>query len=96
MHYCVDEDWDNRWVVWHIIRPFVGAACGVISLLFIKAGLILLATSYGEPVPYGVYVLSLISGFNIDNFLKKIESIINEVFGIKETRQSQKPSKKEQ
>ena len=46
--YCVKKEWDNRWVVWHIIRPFISTICGGVSLLFIKAGLLLFAVSNAE------------------------------------------------
>ena len=90
LQYCVKKDWNNRWIVWHIIRPFVGFICGVISLLFIKAGLLLLEVSHTETQSYyGVYALAFISGLNIDNFIKKIESVFQEVIGIQKTRTSE-------
>ena len=93
LQYCVKYEWDNQWIVWHIIRPFVSAVCGVVSLLFVKAGLLLFEASYVETQSYyGVYALSFIAGLNVDNFIKKIESIFQELIGIKQTRISNKES----
>ena len=87
--YCVKEEWDNRWIVWHIIRPFVGSICGAVSLLFVKAGLLLFEVSHAETQSYyGIYALAFIAGLNVDNFIKKIESIFSEIIGIKKTRMS--------
>ena len=89
LQYCVKEKWDNRWIVWHIIRPFVSSICGVISLLFVKAGLLLFEASHTESQNYyGIYALAFIAGLNVDNFIKKIESIFKEFSGIQQTRAS--------
>ena len=45
LQYRVKKEWDDRWIVWHIIRPFVSTICGLISLLFIKAGFLLFDAS---------------------------------------------------
>lgn len=90
IQYCVKRKWDNRWCVWHIIRPFVSAVCGVISLLFVKAGLLLFGISEFNTTQshYVVYALSFIAGLNVDNFIEKIESIFKELIGIQKTRVS--------
>ena len=93
LHYCVDKDWDDRWLVWHLIRPFVSSICGAVSLLFVKAGLLLLAAN---PTPgslrfyCGVYALAFIAGMNVDNFIRKAESVFEEIMGIRKTRASRK------
>lgn len=89
LQYCVKKEWDNRWIVWHIIRPFVGTICGVVSLLFVKAGLLIFeASSVEASNRYGIYALAFIAGFNVGNFLKKIDSLFKEITGIQETRAS--------
>ena len=89
LQYCVKKEWDNRWVIWHIIRPFVSTLCGAISLLFVKAGLLLFeASSVETQNHYGIYALAFIAGLNVDNFIKKIESIFKEIAGIQESRTS--------
>lgn len=89
LQYCVKKEWDNRWVIWHIIRPFVSMLCGAISLVFVKAGLLLFEASSAETQNhYGIYALAFIAGLNVDNFIKKIESIFKEIAGIQESRTS--------
>ena len=91
IQYCLKKEWDNKWIVWHIIRPFVSAICGVISLLFVKAGLLLFVASYVETQNhYGIYALAFIAGLNVDNFIKKIEAVFEEIAGIRQTRISKK------
>ncbi len=93
--YCVEDQWNYKWIVWHIIRPFVSAICGVVSLLFVKAGLLLFEASYIETQSYyGIYALSFIAGLNVDNFMKKVESIFQELIGLQQTRISDKQSSK--
>ena len=89
LQYCVKKEWDNRWIVWHIIRPFVSIICGLMSLLFIKAGFLLFdASSTSSQSYYGIYMVAFIAGMNIDNFIKKIESLCKEILGIQKTRTS--------
>ena len=88
-HYCVEKDWDNVWFVWHLTRPFVSTVCGVVSLVFVKAGLLLFGGASVEMQNhYGVYALAFIAGLNVDNFVKKIELIFKEAVGIEQTRTS--------
>ena len=89
LHYCVEKDWDNVWFLWHLARPFVSTVCGVVSLVFVKAGLLLFGgASIEMQNHYGVYALAFIAGLNVDNFVKKIELIFKEAIGIEQTRTS--------
>ena len=91
IQYCYKKEWDNRWIVWHIIRPFLSFICGIISLLFVKAGLLIFEGSGNESQSYyGVYALAFIAGLNVGNFINKIESIFKELAGIEQTRASRK------
>lgn len=83
IQYCVKGEWNNRWVIWHIVRPSVSTICGIVSLLFVKAGLLIFeASATTEQSHYGIYALAFIAGLNVDNFMKKIESVFAEVMGI--------------
>ena len=88
LQYCVKNEWDDRWIVWHVVRPFVSTICGVVSLIFVKAGLLVFEASFATSTNYGIYAFAFIAGLNVDNFMKKIESVSKELFGIKETRTS--------
>lgn len=88
--FCVRKEWDDRWVVWHIIRPFVGTALGAASYLFVQSGLLLIEAEGKESGEfYGIYAIAFIAGFNVDNFLKKIEETSFTLWKIKKTRMSQ-------
>ncbi len=93
LHFCVRKDWDNGWIVWHIIRPFVSAVSGAVSLIFVKAGLFVFTSNFGFQNEYAYYALAFIAGLNVDNFIKKIESIFQELVGINQTRASKEENK---
>ncbi len=94
MEYCVRNHWENRWIVWHIIRPIVSIIMGMISLVFVKAGLLLLDVSESPPDKYyGFYALAFIAGLNVDNFMKRIENIAKSVMQIDPTNMHKKPPK---
>ncbi|GEK09019.1 hypothetical protein [Pseudoalteromonas peptidolytica] len=38
---------------------------------------------------YAIYALAFIAGYNVDKFLKKIEALSKEIFGIDTSRASQ-------
>ena len=63
IHYCAKNNWDNRWCIWHIIRPFVSLICGGASVLFIKAGLLLLTVPFEIQNHYGIYALVIYGRF---------------------------------
>ena len=88
IQYCVKKEWDNRWILWHIARPFISAILGGVSLIFVKAGLLVFNGETEIQKLYGAYALSFIAGLNVDNFIKKIESVLKELFGIRESNVS--------
>ena len=65
--------------------------------LFLKAGLLLLDTDSEQADfdRYVYYVLAFMSGYNVDNFTRKLEEVSKAVMGVKESRAS-KDSEKEQ
>jgi len=88
---CVFKNWDEAWLPWYFIRPIVSCICGVVSLLFLKAGLIVLEASPNSNTSYlTFYALSFIAGLNVDNFIKKLEDIAQVSWGIKKSRTSEK------
>jgi len=88
---CVMKNWDDEWLPWYYIRPFVSMIIGGISSLFLKAGLILLESNQeSEPTYFTFYALAFIAGLNVDNFVKKIEDISKTTFGIERSRSSKR------
>ena len=97
IQYCAKKVWDNRWILWHISKPFISAISGGVSLIFIKAGLLVFNGETEIQRLYGVYSLSFIAGLNVDNFMNKIESVFKEISGIRESNLSrEKDNRKEQ
>lgn len=91
LNACVFKSWDKVWLPWYFIRPIVSCICGVISLLFLKAGLIVLeAKPNADATHLTFYALSFVAGLNVDNFIKKLEDIAQVTWGIKKSRTSEK------
>jgi len=89
LSYCAKGNWSNKWVAWYIIRPLVSFMCGGISFLFLKAGLLILeAQKESDSSNLGFYAFALIAGLNVDNFIKKIETIAETTWGISKSRSS--------
>jgi len=94
LNACVLKNWDEIWLPWYFIRPIVSCICGVISLLFLKAGLIVLEADPKTNTTYFTfYALSFIAGLNVDNFIKKLEDIAQVTWGIKKSRTSKEDNK---
>ena len=84
---CVRKNWDANWEIWYYLRPINSAISGFISCIFVKAGLFALeAASDTNAVSFGFLAIAFIAGYNVDNFLKKIESIAHSKLGIENTR----------
>ena len=83
----VFKQWSPEWEVWYYIRPLVSAGIGAVSFLFIKAGLVVLESGLdAEESKFGFYAFAFIAGFNVDNFIKKMEDKAEAVLGIKKSR----------
>lgn len=83
---CVNKCWDPNWEVWYYIRPITSLISGFVSSIFMKAGLLVLDSgSKEEPAIYGYLVIAFIAGYNVDNFLKKLEDIATSIWGINKT-----------
>ncbi|MFA5240537.1 MAG: hypothetical protein WC476_12640 [Phycisphaerae bacterium] len=87
LNKCVIKQWADTWNIWYYLRPLTSGITGFVSCVFLKAGLIILeAEQKPDSVMYGYLALAFIAGYNVDNFLKKLESIAQEVWGIKKSR----------
>ncbi len=89
LNKCVRKNWDEDWHVWYYLRPLASTISGFVSFIFLKAGLLVLdAAPEQNAVSFGYLAIAFIAGYNVDNFLKKIESVASEVWGIKKSRSS--------
>lgn len=97
LNKCVFQRWDENWCVWYYLRPIVSVISGLISCIFLKAGLLVLdAKADPYSVVYGYLAISFIAGYNVDNFMKKIETIAHTVWGISKSRASEQINKNEE
>lgn len=86
---CVKKNWDDQWLMWYYIRPIISFACGAVSYLFLRAGLLVLeAGVQPNSTELGFYALAFIAGLNVDKFVSKIEDIAQAVWGIERSRAS--------
>ena len=89
LNYSVKDQWDNKWIVWYIVRPLVSLICGGVSYIFLKAGLLVLeAQKETDATNLGFYSLAFIAGMNVDNFISKLEDLADASWGIKKSRSS--------
>jgi len=87
LNVCVFKQWDKVWLPWYFIRPLVSVVCGVVSWLFLKAGLIMLEAKQTEtPTNLIFYALAFVAGLNVDKFIEKIEDIAQATWGIEKSR----------
>lgn len=94
LNASVRKQWDPAWVPWYYIRPFVSLACGGISFLFLKAGLLLLESKQNvNSTDLGFYALAFVAGLNVDKFITKIEDIAQATLGIEKSRTASDSSK---
>jgi hypothetical protein len=87
LNACVYKRWDDEWRPWYYIRPIVSVACGGVSYIFLRAGLLVLESGKRPgATDLGFYALAFIAGLNVDKFILKIENIAQAVWGIEKSR----------
>jgi len=90
LNKCVRKTWDKEWEVWYYLRPITSAISGFVSFVFLKAGLLVLdAASKPGQISFGYLAVAFIAGYNVDNFMKKLEEVACCVWGIKKSRAAQ-------
>ncbi len=84
---AVRNHWDARWEVWYYLRPLTSGMTGAASYVFLKAGLLVLdANAAPTANPFGYLAFAFVAGYNVDNFLKRIEGVAESAWGIKPSR----------
>ena len=59
------------------------------SYIFLKAGLLILdASTQQNSMIYGYWAIAFIAGYNVDNFMKKLEAMAESAWGINKSRAS--------
>ncbi len=83
------DQWDERWLMWYAARPVASIVMGVMVYVLIRAGLLVLeANNQDSSTQYGYYAVSFLAGLNVDNFIKKFESVAGAAFGVSPSRAS--------
>jgi hypothetical protein len=99
LNKCVRKCWDADWQAWYYLRPITSTMSAIVSCVFLKAGLLVLESkSQPDAAPFGFLAIAFIAGYNVDNFMKKVESIAHTVWGIEKTGTAavvEKPKEKE-
>jgi hypothetical protein len=86
LHKCKLKDWDERWEIWYYLRPIASAISGFVSFIFLKAGLLVLdVTSDTSKITFGYLAIAFIAGYNVENFMRKIEEVACSVWGIEKS-----------
>ena len=97
LNACARKQWDISWWPWYFIRPIVSLCCGLVSFIFLRAGLLVLdAAEKQEANHLGYYALAFIAGLNVDKFTSKLEDIAHGVWGIERSRTAEKPEGKKE
>jgi hypothetical protein len=87
LNACVYKRWDDDWRPWYYIRPLVSFACGAVSYIFLRAGLLVLESGKRTgATDIGFYALAFIAGLNVDKFIVKLEDVAHAVWGIEKSR----------
>jgi hypothetical protein len=81
LHTALFKDWDDDWNVWYYLRPIVSGILGFISLVFIKAGLFVFSSEGGSNL-MAYLAIAFIAGYNVQNFLNKLEEVSKTTLGI--------------
>ncbi|WP_350204955.1 hypothetical protein [Ekhidna sp.] len=87
LNKSVHKRWDKDWHVWYYLRPLTSLISGLVSSIFLRAGLLVLDAVEGE-MSFGYLAVAFIAGYNVDNFLKKIEDVAKTIWGIDKSRSS--------
>jgi len=82
-HACRENDWHDRWLPWYYIRPVVSLVLGIVSYIFLKAGLLVLTSAQPEQTnTFVFYALAFFAGMSVEKFLAKLNEIARTIFGI--------------
>jgi len=82
------KEWNPQWTIWYFLRPITSSISGFVSCIFLHAGILALgASGCSDTSPnFGFWAFAFIAGYNVDRFMKKVESTAKEMWGIQESR----------
>jgi hypothetical protein len=77
-----EHDWDSSYWPWHVARPLIGIAVGVVSVLILQAG-ILAVGSTPHPQPSAIptnllyYLIAFLVGYREETFRELIKRLVD-------------------
>lgn len=89
-HGSVYQNWNNTWIIWHILRPFAAALSALAAFILVQGGLVLLDADNpaGESQTlWGHYFVAFIAGLNVDQFHRWLERLAQSTLGITPSNQ---------
>ncbi len=97
LNVCVYKQWDPSWRPWYYLRPIISLCCGLVSFIFLKAGLLALNADLKQGSNFwGFYALAFIAGLNVDRFVEKIEGLAQATWGIERSRTANRSDNKKE
>ena len=81
------NDWDDKYVFWHIARPLVGAAVAVIAVLILQSGILATGADPADregPQNVFYYVVAFLVGYREETFRGLMKRIADVLFTTQE------------
>lgn len=91
------HDWDPSYDLWHLSRPLIGAAFGVVSVLILQAGVLAIgaqpiAQDQGTPRNLLYYLVSFLVGYREETFRELIKRLVDLLLAPATTAHAATPS----
>ena len=79
------DDWDENLYLWHLSRPLMGAALGVVSVLILQAGVLAAGTQPTAPIPGApknllYFLVAFLVGYREETFRELIKRLVDLIF----------------
>lgn len=75
--YLGNEKFKENWIVWYLLRPWIGCVLGLSVYIVIRAGLV---SAPSAVTPYGVVALGLLGGWFSKPAADKLEEVFEMFF----------------
>src|SRR4029077_10484055 len=78
-----EHDWDASYWPWHVARPLIGVALGVVSVLILQAGVLAVGSTPIQPaatkIPTNLlyYLLAFLVGYREETFRELIKRLVD-------------------
>jgi hypothetical protein len=83
-----DGTWKDRWALWHLFRPVVGAIVGVIAVIVFQAGILSVganpnpsqSTSGPPPQDLSYFIIAFVVGYRESAFRQLVATLVDTLF----------------